>query len=232
MNNSSQLALNVRLNINSTFENFFCADLEANKIGLNALKQNQEKFIYLLGSSGSGVSHLLQAVCNDSNYKGERSVYIPLSEVSKEDPETVFDGMDQFDCVCLDDLDAVIHRDNWQLEIFNLFNSIKLHDNRLVIGSHKDITNFNLTFLDLESRLKSFLSIGLTSLDDSQLIGFFSHQAKLKGMRISHGVAEFILNRVERKTHQMISILNILDEQSLEKTKMITIPFVKEALNL
>ena len=51
-------------------------------------------------------------------------------------------------------------------------------------------------------------------------------------MRISHGVAEFILNRVERKTHQMISILNILDEQSLEKTKMITIPFVKEALNL
>ena len=101
-----------------------------------------------------------------------------------------------------------------------------------MIGSHKNITNFNLTFLDLESRLKSFLSIGLTSLDDSQLIGFFSHQAKLKGMRISHGVAEFILNRVERKTHQMISILNILDEQSLEKTKMITIPFVKEALNL
>ena len=140
--------------------------------------------------------------------------------------------MEQFDCVCLDDLDAVIHRDNWQLEIFNLFNSIKLHDNRLVIGSHNNITNFNLTFLDLESRLQSFLSIGLTSLDDSQLIGFFSHQAKLKGMRISHGVAEFILNRVERKTHQMISILNILDEQSLEKTKMITIPFVKEALNL
>ena len=122
MNNSSQLALNVRLNINSTFENFFCADLKANKIGLKALKRNQEKFIYLLGSSGSGVSHLLQAVCNDSNYKGERSVYIPLSEVSKEDPEIVFDGMDQFDCVCLDDLDAVIHRDNWQLEIFNLFN--------------------------------------------------------------------------------------------------------------
>ena len=97
---------------------------------------------------------------------------------------------------------------------------------------NKKITNFNLTFPDLESRLKSFLSIGLTSLDDSQLIEFFSHQAKLKGMRISHGVAEFILNRVERKTHQMISILNILDEQSLEKTKMITIPFVKEALNL
>ena len=72
MNNSSQLALNVRLNINSTFENFFCADLEANKIGLKALKQNQEKFIYLLGSSGAAVTPLLKKVCNDTKYKGER----------------------------------------------------------------------------------------------------------------------------------------------------------------
>lgn len=232
MSNASQLALNVRLNINSTFENFFCADLKSHKIGLKALKQNREKFIYLFGSSGSGVSHLLQAVCNDSNYKGERSVYIPLSEVSKEDPERVFDGLDQFDSICLDDLDAVIHRDNWQMQIFNLFNRVKLHEHRLVMGSHKNIVDFNLTFLDLESRFKSSLRICLASLDDTQLMELFCHQANLKGMRISSGVPEFILNRVERKTHKIMSILNILDERSLEKTKILTIPFVKEVLKL
>lgn len=232
MKGFGQLALNVHLNVDATFENFFCANSDPHKLAIRTIKAKESKFLHLFGPKGSGISHLLQAVCNDLSIRKELVAYLPLSQLFQKNPVEVLDGIHEFNSICIDDIDMVTEFEDWQVEIFNLVNRIKDSGARLIVGSHRSIDYMNLSLEDLESRLKSFLGICIPKLQDSELIGLIYHQASIKGLKCSEGVAEFIIKRVDRSTHEIMAILRKLDKRSLEDARIITIPFVKQVLQI
>ena len=61
MKGFGQLALNVHLNVDATFENFFCANSDPHKLAIRTIKAKESKFLHLFGPKGSGFSHLIGA---------------------------------------------------------------------------------------------------------------------------------------------------------------------------
>lgn len=219
MNN--QLALNIRLEDDATFENFIGS--AAGKI------QGTDRILYLWGEAGSGKSHLLQALCNKANVKNKDSIY--LQGLGKHAPE-ILHSLESFPLVCLDDIHEVIGNEYWELELFHLINSVKDGNTRLVVAASTPSARLNILLPDLASRLRAAVAIETDSLDDQEKLGILKTRAGNRGFALNDEVARFILDRSPRDMHHLIELLGKLEVETLRQQKKLTIPFVKKTLQL
>ena len=117
-----QLPLAVHLRDDATVDNFLA--LPPVQPLLDALQRQMqpegEAVIYLYGPAGTGKSHLLQASCHVA---AAQALYLPLAQLREYPPADVLQGLDRMDRVCLDDIHAVLGDPNWELALFNLYNS-------------------------------------------------------------------------------------------------------------
>lgn len=219
MNN--QLALNIRLEDDATFENFIGS--AAGKI------QGTDRILYLWGEAGSGKSHLLQALCNKANVKNKDSIY--LQGLGKHAPE-ILHSLESFPLVCLDDIHEVIGNEYWELELFHLINSVKDGNTRLVVAASTPSARLNILLPDLASRLRAAVAIETDSLDDQEKLEILKTRAGNRGFALNDEVARFILDRSPRDMHHLIELLGKLEVETLRQQKKLTIPFVKKTLQL
>ena len=56
--------------------------------------------------------------------------------------------------------------------------------------------------------------------------------AEVRGFNLPNESANYLIKRVERNVGSLIDIINILDYESLSKQRKLTIPFIKNILNL
>ena len=56
--------------------------------------------------------------------------------------------------------------------------------------------------------------------------------AHLMGFELTEEVARFMLNRLPRKMTFLMQALDTLAKQSIEKQRMVTVPFVKKILDI
>ena len=83
-----QLPLNIKIRKDDTFANFVEDGNQHVVSGLkNQLTISGEPYIYLWGTSGVGLSHLLQAACQRASEKGATSIYLPMKEVVNFNPD-------------------------------------------------------------------------------------------------------------------------------------------------
>lgn len=218
---SSQLALNIRLRDDATFENFVGS--AAGKI------QGTDRMLYLWGRAGSGKSHLLQALCHKVNAKKKDSIY--LQDLGNHSPE-ILHSLESFSLVCLDDIHEVIGDESWELDLFHLMNSVKDGDTRLVVSASTTSARLNIRIPDLASRLRAAVAIETDALDDGQKVGMLMRRANNRGFALNDEVARFILDRSPRDMHHLIELLGKLEMETLRQQKKLTIPFVKKTLQL
>ncbi len=95
-----QLPLHLKLPDHAVFDSFFAGP---NREALNYLAGSPDAMTWLWGEPATGKTHLLQAAAAAV----PKSAYLPLAEVREFGP-SVLEGYDQFDVVCLDQLDEVI----------------------------------------------------------------------------------------------------------------------------
>ena len=218
---SSQLALNIRLRDDATFENFVGS--AAGKI------QGADRILYLWGQAGSGKSHLLQALCHKVNVKKKDSIY--LQDLGNHSPEILY-SLESFSLVCLDDIHEVIGNESWELELFHLMNSVKDTSSRLVVSASTPSARLNIRLPDLASRLRAAVAIETDALDDQEKVGMLMRRASNRGFALNDEVARFILGRSPRDMHHLIELLGKLETETLRQQKKLTIPFVKKTLLL
>ncbi|NOQ90065.1 MAG: hypothetical protein GQ549_03875, partial [Gammaproteobacteria bacterium] len=73
--------------------------------GLDVQADANEKQLYFWGDNGLGKSHLLQACCNAAA-KNQRTVcYLTQAEILNQSVD-MFDGLEQVELICLDDIDS------------------------------------------------------------------------------------------------------------------------------
>lgn len=235
MTPSRQLPLNVRLNDDATFDNFWVGEGTANGQVISALQafstgQWPEHFVYLWGRSGSGLSHLLQAACHQAEASGLRSQYLPLQELKEVDPLVLLEGLEQLDLLCLDDLPQVVGLPVWDEALFHLYNRMREAGKYLLVSAVCAPRDLATGLADLQSRLAWGLVYRLEALDDREKQRALQWRARKRGMEMSDEVAQFILNRSRREFRELVNSLDRLDRLSLVEKRRLTIPFVREVL--
>lgn len=224
-----QLSLAVQLRDDATFDNFLTLPrVEALVSALHAqLTPDGEAVIYLYGPAGAGKSHLLQASCHVA---AAATLYLPLAELRQYCAGEVLHGVEQLDRVCIDDIHAVLGNADWELALFNLFNSARQHGCRLIIAGDAAPRNLAVQLADLRSRLSWGIVYQLAPGDDADKAAILQFRATRRGLTLSPGVASYIVSRAPRGMAQLLEVLDLLDKASLARQRALSIPFVKEAL--
>ena len=216
-----QIPLQIRLNDNATFDNFFIAD---NAQAVNLL-QSQQAYVYLWSPVATGKTHLLQAVCHQTS----NAIYLPLQEFKQWQPD-IFDGLERYALVCLDDIHCICGEKDWELALFNLFNRLHETGHRLCVSANCSPAALPITLADLASRLSWGISLRLNEMSDEQKVNALSMRAGTRGFRMNSDVAGYLLKHCPRDLHSLFAIFDKLDHASLQAQRRITLPFIKQCL--
>lgn len=244
----NQLTLGISLRDDATFTNFTVGRneisiqflqhflLNSNNTSQSSHENNQqqmnEHMIYLWGSTGCGLSHLLQACCHYLSAQGYACLYLPLTQANDLSPH-ILEGLDNLSLIAIDDIDAITGQHVWEEELFHFYNRILPHTNtRIIFSGHIAVKQLRLQLPDLQSRLNSLVSIHINSLDDGEKLIVLQSRAKARGLEITPQVGHFLLNRCSRNMGSLFQILEKLDHASLVAQRKLTIPFVKSVLRI
>ena len=229
MTNLSQLPLQVRLRDEATLANFLAT--AAMKPLLGALRAQAtgsgDAVIYLHGPRGSGKSHLLQASCH---LAGRDAQYLPLAELAGYPARDVLQGMESLQLVCLDDLHAVLGREDWELALFNLYNGAREQGCRLLLAAEAAPRALALGLEDLRSRLAWGGVFQLNPASDEQKAAILVFRAAQRGIALGPEVANYIVARASRDMEALLALLDHLDHASLVEKRPLSIPFTKRVL--
>ena len=232
---TEQLSLNVFLRDQLTFQNFYAEENSAelakeNLIRLSTAQTNEN--VLLWGRPGCGLTHLLQACCHRAFEQGIDVQYLPLGDFIEHPSEQVLSGLADQKILCLDDIDTCAGNPDWERGLFNLFNELKAKGHSLVTTMHVSPREFGIELPDLRSRLMSAPAFHLPELSDEAKLTALVARAKNAAMELPLEVANFILTRVSRRTKDLFNMLDRLEAASLSRQRKLTIPFVKEELNI
>ena len=165
MNPTEQLSLAIALDDQATFDNYYAPNGTPQHMATFLLKDDARKFAYFSGGSGTGLSHLLQAICQTTALsKTTGSVYLPLKDLHSYPASQVLEGLDKAPLVCIDDLQLVASCEDWQVPLFNLFNNCRDSGARLVIAAHQpadqlDVPSCRFVIAAKIGRLPAFTSL-------------------------------------------------------------------------
>jgi DnaA family protein len=226
-----QLPLGVRLPDRAVFASFLPA---RNDQAVAHLKQMADAAVagtaWLCGPHGSGKTHLLQAVCVQASARMSAG-YVPLRELGRLGVE-VLDGMRQLDCLCLDDLDEVVGRADWERTLFGVYREIEDGGGRLVVSAATPPALLQWALPDLGSRLSASTVFQLRVLDEAEQQAALQLRARLRGFELPEETCRFLQRRFPRDMHKLYELLDTLDEAALVAQRRLTVPFIREVLGL
>jgi DnaA family protein len=234
VNNPKQLIFPFQINQKASFESFFCSpdniELMSRLADLVASKNADELIIN--GAEGSGKSFLMQAICNELSSSGKQFAFMPMNKAINMGVE-IFQNLASLNAVCIDDLQLILSREEWETALFNLINECQQSNCSLILSfggnqSLEDITQLP----DLLSRIKRMEFMKLQAVQDeflNQALDFVSQQLDIN---LEKAELEFLLKHQTREFSLLVENLIALDKQAASLKRKITIPLIKETLNL
>jgi DnaA family protein len=173
-----------------------------------------DRVIYVWGETASGKTHLLKAFAEASG-----AVYRQARE---------FDGFERCGgVVALDVIEGL--SEGAQAEIFNAF--IEHSFSLLVVAAQSAPRDVALR-RDLATRLASGLTYRVLALTDEEKRDALAAHAKARGFKLEEDVSAYLLSHLRRDMGSLIAALDSLDRYSLETGRPITVPLLKDALQL
>ena len=233
MNSPRQLSLAVELDNQATFDNFYAPRGTPQHLASLVLQDERQYYCFLIGAEGSGLSHLLQAACQRTALgRNAGAVYLPLADLADYPATDILEGLESATMVCLDDLQLVADKPDWQDPLFHFFNRCRDAKTKLVIAAHEVPDHLGVILPDLLSRLKSGVALQMQQYKNDDQRRLLQHRASVRGLYLSDEVAVFLLNRLPRNTSDLMAALATLDGASLQEQRRLTLPFVKSVLAL
>ena len=225
-----QIPLRFKLQDTLTFDNFV-GGVNQGVLGAlqNQLTNRSASQLYIWGQQGAGCSHLLQAACHQASELERSTIYLPMDELC-EFESAVLEGIETMDLVCLDHLQAIAGRNDWEEALFHLFNRMLEAGSALLVAADQPPRGLALKLADLQSRLASCTVFQVVSLGDSDKVRLLRDKAQEKGVELNEEAAQYILNRSERSVDALLKNLDFLDQSSLSASRRLTIPFIKQVM--
>ena len=185
--------------------------------------------LFLYGLKGTGKTYLLQSLCNKYYKNNKSSLYIPLSVFSTQETQ-ILDSIENMDIICIDDIDLVSEIYDWETAIFNLINNCQISGCRLVFSSLENPSSMKFSLNDLASRIKKINAIEIFPVSDDNLREAIEFVLKSRSINLGKKELNYLLTYNERSISSLVTIINRLDEFSIEQKRKITIPLIKEVI--
>jgi chromosomal replication initiation ATPase DnaA len=177
------------------------------------------KWLNVFGSTGSGKTHL-------SKILEKKIKKIKLVEAGNIN-NTIVEELNYLDCLIIDN-----YSNNIDEKLFySILNQSKQLENYILINSIPSIKELAFELKDLQSRINSFIYIGIELPTDDLLQVIISKSFSDKQININPKISEYIIRNVERSYEKMFKLLKDVDELSLSTGKSININLIKKVLN-
>ena len=177
------------------------------------------KWLNIFGDTGSGKTHLAKILEKKINR-------IKLIDAKNIDDKTI-QSLNNLECLIIDNFDNNIE----EKLLYSVLNQSNQFENFLLINSIKSIKEIHFNLRDLQSRINSFLYIGIELPTDDLLKVIISKTLSDKQITFNPKISDFIINNVERSYEKMFKFLKEVDEMSLSTGKSININLIKKVLN-
>ena len=177
------------------------------------------RWLNIFGASGSGKTHLAKIL----EKKIEKIRVIDAKNVTNK----LMQSLNDIDCLIIDSFENNID----EKLFYSLLNQSKQLENYILINSISSIKNNTFDLKDLQSRLNSFIFIGIELPTDDLLKVIISKTLSDKQISVNPKISDYIINNVERSYEKMFKFLKDLDEMSLSTGKSININLIKKVLN-
>ena len=177
------------------------------------------KWLNIFGATGSGKTHLTKIL----EKKIQRIKLIDAKNISDQ----IIKDLSTLDCLIIDSFENNIE----EKLFYSILNQSKQHDNYVLINSTQSIKSIKFKLRDLQSRINSFIYIGIELPTDDLLKVIISKTLSDKQISVNPKISDFIINNVERSYEKMFKFLKELDELSLSTGKSININLIKKVLD-
>lgn len=178
-----------------------------------------QRFVTIWGESGAGKSHLIHALA-----AGGDTLLLTPGHSSRD-----FRWSARTTLYLLDDCDKLApHR---QQAAFSLFNQVRESGGVLVTTTSQPPAQLTLRE-DLRTRLGWGLVYQVQGLSDDEKIDALAKSALARGLSLSPGVLPYLLTHFRRDMQSLSAMLDALDRYSLETQRPITMPLLRELLQL
>lgn len=172
--------------------------------------------LVIIGPSASGKSHLISTLKN--KYK------ILKAEDINQEKTNILELKD----LIIENIEKIDNH-NFFLHVINI---VKEKNYKILLTSRLSIKQLNIKLEDLRSRLLAYSHSKILLPTDDVLRGIIIKISRDKGLLLNDSVINFILSHIERSYAVINNLLNELDQLSLIKKKKITIPFVKNLIEM
>jgi len=176
-----------------------------------------ERGFYIWGETGSGKSHLLQAVVEKAESLGLSAKYARGSV-----PDTV-------QVVAVDDVEQL--DDAAQIALFALYNRQREMGGMLLVSGSAAPAHLNLRD-DLRTRLGWGLVYQVQALSDEEKVLALQQHAQARGFILPVEVIQYLLRHGRRDLPSLLSVLDALDEHCLRLKRAASVPLLKEVMQI
>lgn len=215
-----QLPLAIGVDSTRSFESFVTGQ---NGLAVAHLQQvvNQATPVFLWGASGTGKSHLLQALAAQVQQEGGRvSWFDPMQSLPWTFDESAV-------LIVLDDCDRF--NAYQQHAAFSLFVEATTHAIPVVGAGRVPPVDLALRE-DLRTRLGWGHVFAVAPLTETEIRAALRREADRRGLFLSDEVMDYLLTRFARDLKHLMTLLDRLDEFSLAHKRALTVPLLKQML--
>ena len=224
----SQLALPLQLADHAVFASYLDSGNETLVATLLAIANGADLHgCWLWGSAATGKTHLLQAVCAAA---GDRSAYVPLSMLADAGPQ-VLEGLENRELVCIDDMQHVVGRPDWESALFNLCNQVNDAGGQLLVAANSTPRECPIVLADLQSRLARLPVFQVHTLGEPERAKALQLRSRHRGLDLPDDTARYLLKRSRRDMASLYELLDRLDREALRSKRRLTIPFARTVLD-
>ncbi|MFL6657284.1 MAG: DnaA regulatory inactivator Hda [Massilia sp.] len=199
-----------------TFEVGQNAEL-AHLMHLFAERTSREHFAYLWGESAAGKTHLLQGLAATASAR----------YIGPDSPDEHFVYTPEVSLYLLDDCDQLSAEA--QINAFALFNQIREHGAYMVSTGPVPPAVLPVRE-DLRTRMGWGLIYQIHGLSDEEKIAALTHAAEARGLTLSPSVLPYLLSHFKRDMRSLSTMLDALDQYSLETQRPVTLPLLRDLL--
>ena len=184
---------------------------------------------WISGEPGGGKSHLLQATCRAADAAGRRAIYVPLADLhaNSRSVESL-----EADLIALDDVDSWLGDAALEAVLMGLYQQQLQAGSQIVFSCVQTAQQASFHLADLASRCRALPGYRVVMPDDEGLRAILFAAAHLRGLTLTDAVLDYWLHRAVRALPELMAQLQVLDEQALVEQRAITIPLIKEVLEL
>ncbi len=197
--------------------------------------------LFIYGGAGLGKTHLLHAIGNNIREHNPKLnvVYVTTDKfitdftnsLQKHTTDKFRETYSKADVFIIDDIQAIIKKEQTQEQFFNIFNDLYQNGKQIVITSDKQPKELN----PLEERLRSRFEWGMLAdigvPDVETRIAILNKKAQMERYNVSREVIEYIADVATSNIREMEGFLSrTVFYSNLLKEDVVTIDSAREAL--